>query len=128
MAPPPQGRHGVAADGELEAAISTAMVQTLRRFTGRGPTRARTTVGDDVVICVMSATLTKGEQSLAEHEQDGVVLLARQAYQDIMSASLVDAVQKLTGRTVAAFMSCNHVDPDLAAEVFVRTPLIRTAP
>jgi hypothetical protein len=36
----------VAVDGALTAAISTAMVSLLHSYTGRGPTRARTTIGE----------------------------------------------------------------------------------
>lgn len=36
-----------------------------------------------------------------------------------MRHDLVAAVEELTGRTVVAFMSDNHVDPDMAAELFV---------
>jgi hypothetical protein len=36
-----------------------------------------------------------------------------------MQARFVDAIEKLTGRTVAAFMSANRQDPDLAVEMFV---------
>jgi uncharacterized protein YbcI len=110
-------------DGALEAAISTAMVQMLHHETGRGPTRARTTIGEDLVVCVMSATLTKGEQNLADNDHGALVLRGRQAHQEIMKVKAITSVEGLTGRTVTAFMSCNHLDPDLAAEVFVLRPL-----
>jgi hypothetical protein len=32
---------------------------------------------------------------------------------------LTEAVEALTGRKVVAFMSANHINPDVAAEVFV---------
>ena len=37
---------------------------------------------------------------------------------DLLFLSRAD-VERLTGRKVAAFMSDNHVDPDIAAETFV---------
>ena len=40
-----------------------------------------------------------------------------------MRADLVTAVEGLTGRSVAAFMSANHIEPDLAAEIFVLAPV-----
>ena len=36
-----------------------------------------------------------------------------------MREDLVAAVELNTGRSVVAFMSSNHIDPDMAAEVFV---------
>jgi hypothetical protein len=39
-----------------------------------------------------------------------------------VSADCIAVVEDLTGRTVIAFMSANHIDPDLAAETFVLAP------
>ncbi|MGB9183841.1 MAG: Na-translocating system protein MpsC family protein [Solirubrobacteraceae bacterium] len=111
--------------GSLTAAISNAMVGVMHRYTGRGPTRARTTVGDDIIVCVLGSTLTKGEESLVAHGKADVVLQARRAFQDTMEADAVAAVQRLSGRRVIAFMSTNHISPDLGVEIFVLEPLHR---
>jgi uncharacterized protein YbcI len=108
--------------GAQTAAISNAMVGLLHRYTGRGPTRARTTVGTDVIVCVMGATLTRGEQSLAQDGKADVVLHSRRAFQDTMQAEAISAVQEISGRQVIAFMSNNHINPDLAVEVFILEP------
>jgi hypothetical protein len=39
-----------------------------------------------------------------------------------MSAELTAAVEHFSGRRVLAFLSANHVDPDLAVESFVLVP------
>ena len=52
--------------GELAAAISRTVVGTLSRTTGRGPMKAKTTLGDDGVFVVLEDTLTRGEHSLAD--------------------------------------------------------------
>ena len=109
--------------GVLTAAISNAMVSLLHRYTGRGPTRARTTIDNDIVVCVLGATLTKGEQSLVQDGKAEVVLHSRRAFQDTMQADAITAVEELSGRTVVAFMSNNHIDPDLAVEVFILEPI-----
>jgi uncharacterized protein YbcI len=106
----------------MTAAISNSMVALLHRYTGRGPTRARTTIGTDIIVCVMGATLTKGEQSLVKDDKAEVVLHSRRAFQDTMQADAIAAVQELCGRRVVAFMSNNHIDPDLAVEVFILEP------
>ncbi len=41
----------------------------LARATGRGPTKARTTLGENAVFVVLQDTLTRGEQTLAEFER-----------------------------------------------------------
>jgi uncharacterized protein YbcI len=109
--------------GVLTAAISNAMVSLLHRYTGRGPTRARTTIDNDIVVCVLGATLTKGEQSLVQDGKAEVVLHSRRAFQDTMRADAITAVEELSARTVVAFMSNNHIDPDLAVEVFILEPI-----
>jgi uncharacterized protein YbcI len=109
--------------GVLTAAISNAMVSLLHRYTGRGPTRARTTIDNDIVVCVLGATLTKGEQSLVRDGKAEVVLHSRRAFQGTMQADAITAVEELSGRTVVAFMSNNHIDPDLAVEVFILEPI-----
>jgi uncharacterized protein YbcI len=117
----------VAGNGVLASAISDAMVRMLHRYTGRGPTKARTTISRDLIVCVMGATLTKGEQSLVKGGMQDVVLHGRRAFGDMMHADAVGVVQELSGRRVAAFMSHSHIDPDLAVEIFVLEPLARQA-
>ncbi len=113
----------VAASGATTAAISNSMVGLLHRYTGRGPTRARTTVGERIIVCVMGATLTKGEQSLVQDGKAEVVLHGRRAFQDTIQGDAISAVQELSGRRVVAFMSNNHIEPDLAVEVFILEPV-----
>jgi uncharacterized protein YbcI len=103
----------------LYVAISNAMVGFLRDYTGRGPTRARTTIRDNVVVVMLEHTLTKGEQSLVKKGRSETVLALRQEYQDAMREESSDRVAELTGRKVIAMMSANHIDPDLAAEIYV---------
>ena len=110
-------------DGPLAAAISTTVVRALARATGRGPTKARTTLGENGVFVVLEDTLTRGEQTLndAGYAQD--VLDLRRRWQSVMEKDLSREIEVLTGRTVVGFMSDNHIDPDLAVEVFVLAPL-----
>jgi len=106
-------------DGALTTAISDAMVRVLSRYTGRGATSARTTLGRDLIVCVMGDALTKGEKSLVAHGNREAVLHIRRAFQDAMAQDAVAAVEQLSGRRVVAFMSHNHIDPDLGVEIFV---------
>jgi uncharacterized protein YbcI len=105
--------------GALNAAISNAVVGLLSKNVGRGPTRASTIHSHKVVLCVLEDTMTKAERSLAADGKEDFVLDMRHALQDTMRKELTAAIEGLTRRTVVAFMSANHVDPDLAAEVFV---------
>lgn len=68
---------------------------------------------------LLEDTLTKGEQALMRAGRVAKVLDIRHEFQDAMRDECIATVQELTGRTVVAMMSANHVNPDLAAELFV---------
>jgi uncharacterized protein YbcI len=108
--------------GMLAAEISRAVVGLWHEYTGRGPTKARTTITEDLVVVMMADTLLKAEKSLAAAGKVEQVLSMRRAFQDTMAVELTTVIEQLTGRKVLAFMSHNHVDPDLAAELFVLEP------
>jgi uncharacterized protein YbcI len=108
--------------GTVSSAISNAVVRLVAEYTGRGPTRARTYVNDDFVAVVLQDTLTRGERSLAHDGRSELVLRTRKAYQDTMGKDLVGAIEEITGRKVLAFLSDNHMDPDIAVECFVLVP------
>jgi uncharacterized protein YbcI len=114
--------------GALNAAISQALVRLLADTTGRGPTKARTTIDRDLIVVMLQNTLTSGERYLADSNRAEQVLGMRRAYQEAMGSDCIAAIQGLTGRTVIAFMSANHIDPDLAAEVFVLEPQAPPSP
>jgi uncharacterized protein YbcI len=109
--------------GAVGAAISNAVVRLLRDYTGRGPTRARAHIDEDLITVVLEDTLTKGERSLVSDGKGDLVLSTRHAYQLTMRRDLVAAVEQLSGREVRAFLSDNHVEPDVAVEAFVLKPL-----
>ena len=109
--------------GELTAEISNRVVQALARTTGRGPTKAKTTLGDNGVFVVLQDTLTRGEQNLADAGEEKMVLDLRRRWQAVMQVDVSREIEDLTGRKVIGFMSDNHIDPDLAVEVFVLEPL-----
>jgi len=103
-------------------AISNRMVQLVADYTGRGPTKARTTINGDLIVVLLRDTLTKAEKRLVDDGQRSAVLQMRSAYQSAMQREASDVVGELVGREVIGFMSANHIDPDLAIEAFVLTP------
>jgi uncharacterized protein YbcI len=105
--------------GRLAAAISNVVVRLLSEYTGRGPTKARTVIRDNLVVVLLQDTLTKGERALVGKGRELKVLELRAEFQAAMRNDAEAAIEELTGRKVTAFMSANHVDPDLAAEIFV---------
>ena len=111
-----------AQDGTVAAEISRRAVQILREYTGRGPTKARTILTKDTVAIVLADTLTKGELSLVGMGEEDHVLRTRRSYQQLMRHDLVALVEEQTGRTVHAFFSDNHIDPDYGVEYFLLEP------
>ena len=110
-------------DGPLAAEISNTVVMALARTTGRGPTKAKTTLGDNGVFVVLQDSMTRGEQTLADAGEGEAVLDLRRRWQRVMKDQISREIEELTGRKVIGFMSDNHIDPDLAVEVFVLEPL-----
>jgi uncharacterized protein YbcI len=59
------------APGSLTADLSRHVVQLFAEYTGRGPTKAHTSVRDNVIACVTQDTMTKAERRLvAEGESE----------------------------------------------------------
>ena len=110
------------AEGPLLTAISNAVVQIVREYTGRGPTKARTSIRDDVVTVLMQETLLKAEHSLISDNKGALVVEMRRSFQQTMRDELSAAVERLTHRKVVAFMSDSHLEPDYSIEVFVLAP------
>jgi uncharacterized protein YbcI len=102
--------------------ICDRAVRLLREYTGRGPTKAKATINSESVLIVLGDTLTRGERKLAATGKADRVLQLRHDFQMVMRDELVEAVQDTTGRKVIAFMSQNHIDPDLAVEIFILQP------
>jgi uncharacterized protein YbcI len=105
------------------AMISTATVQLVLEYTGRGPTKAKTVINDDLVTVLMADTLTTGERKLVETGKPDRVIQLRHDFQLAMRDDLIAIVEGQLERKVVAFMSQNHIDPDLAVEVFVLEPV-----
>jgi uncharacterized protein YbcI len=108
-----------ATEGRLAAAISTAVVHVFSEYTGRGPTRARTTIDGTTVVVILQDLMTKAEHSLVDSGREAEVLRLRLTFQEAMSVDLIGVVERLTASSVQAFMSANHIAPDTAAEIFL---------
>jgi uncharacterized protein YbcI len=111
------------AGGHLLAAISTAIVAILREHYGRGPMQAKTFVVDDIVMVVMRGIgFTALEQTIMDdstgsHSGDRVVSM-RHDFQRMIGKRYKGKIEELTGRTVLAFLSQAHIEPDLTVEMF----------
>lgn len=118
----PSAQFDPTTTGPHSLAISNHVVRLLSEYTGRGPTKARTHFNDNLITVVVQDLLTKGERSLIRDGKADLVLEMRRAYQLTMRDDFVAGIEEITGRQVIAFLSANHLDPDLAVESFMLAP------
>jgi uncharacterized protein YbcI len=105
--------------GLLTSAISRHVVRLFADYTGRGPTKARTAINGNFVVCVTHDTLTKGERRLVEKGETDLVISIRRKFQSTMREDLIAGIEMLTERKVLSFMSDHDADHDYAAEIFI---------
>jgi uncharacterized protein YbcI len=105
--------------GELNAAITSAVVGIHTAQLGRGPRTASTFYKDNVIVTLLYGVMTHAERTLADHEHEAAVTQMRHLFQKTMEADFKAAVERLTGHKVVAFISGNNTDPDVASELFI---------
>jgi uncharacterized protein YbcI len=106
-------------DALLEA-VTESMVALHQRYHHRIPVTAKTQLmGDDLLACVLGGVYSDVEKTLIELERATVVQENRSAFQHAMEHRFISEVQRLSGRRVLAFISNQHVGPDLEVELFV---------
>jgi uncharacterized protein YbcI len=108
--------------GELNAAITRELVRIHTTAIGRGPRKSYSFHSGDTLVTVMLGVLTRAEQTLVSYDEGESVLAMRRLSQRAMCEEMKAAVAHLTGRKVLATMSDNHLDPDMAVQVFVLEP------
>jgi uncharacterized protein YbcI len=105
--------------GRLLAEITNRIVALMRQHFGRGPIKAKTYVLDNLIVCVLSDGFTAIERTMIEGGEPDRVLEIRRDFQRMMEVRYSEMIQELTGRTVLAFLSQSHVEPDLTVEMFL---------
>jgi uncharacterized protein YbcI len=105
--------------GSTGSRISTEAVKLFRKYTGRGPTRAQTTMNGETACIVLRETLSPSEQNLVAAGHADQVLRIRNAYQEVMRPELIEMVERHLGRKVVAFVSSESTEPEVAVELFV---------
>jgi uncharacterized protein YbcI len=108
--------------GELQAAVSNAIVRIMREFYGKGAARSRTMIFDNYVFVVLEDVLTTAEMTLRNGGQGALVRRVRMRFEDLMTATFVGEVERLTGRTVVAYHSQVVLEPPSCFEIFVLDP------
>jgi len=109
-------------DSELEG-VTEALVALHERYHGRTPATARSQMmGDDMLACLLGDVYTDVEKTMIEMQRKALVHETRSAFQQAMERRFSSAVETITGRRVAKFISTHHVGPDLELELFILEP------
>jgi uncharacterized protein YbcI len=113
---------------ELLTAVTAAMVAMHERYHHRVPVTAKTLLlGDEVLICVLAGVYSDVEKTMIELQRGTLVQQVRSAFQVAMEHKFIAAVERLSGREVLAFVSDQHVGPDIEIELFMLRPVERAA-
>ena len=109
---------------QILQAITNEMVRLFKEQFGRGPTRARTEwAGRDAVVCTLEDTLTPAERNLADMGEHERLREIRMFLQYSHVREFCEPVERITGRTVRAFISgIDTVADGLSVEMFVLHP------
>ncbi|MEA2231053.1 MAG: hypothetical protein QOD83_869 [Solirubrobacteraceae bacterium] len=104
----------------LLAAVTDAMVALHERYHHRVPVTAKTLLlGGDLLACVLGGIYTDVEKTMIELQRSTTVQETRSAFQAAMQHKFIAAVERLSGRDVLAFISNQHVGPDIEVELFM---------
>src|SRR5215203_457012 len=108
--------------GHQAVEISNAITHIHREHFGRGAGSVKTVINKGFVVTFLEDVYTPLERTLIEGGRPDLVHECRLAFQLIMRDTFVEIVEEATGRKVRAFMSQNHIAPDISAELFVLEP------
>jgi uncharacterized protein YbcI len=105
--------------GTLLARISNEMVRAQKEFFGKGPTKAKSYMLDDMLIIVMRGGMTTAEKTMLEFGKEHQVREFRQLFENEMTERLTSKMEELTGRRIVNYQSQVMFDPDVVVEMFV---------
>jgi uncharacterized protein YbcI len=108
--------------GSQLATVSNGIVQLLRETYGRGPTKAKSYLNDDVLLVVLEDILTTVEKTLLDDGKDALVREVRLTYQAAESNRFKSVVEDALNRKVLTYHSQVTFNPDMAFEIFVLEP------
>lgn len=91
------------------AAIANAVVRVHKRFYGKGPTRARCHIGENLMLVVLEGGLLRSEQTLRDRGHEQAVVDARLALRRAIEPELRAAIESELHRSVRSLMGA--LDP-----------------
>jgi uncharacterized protein YbcI len=105
--------------GEMRATISNEIVRLQAEYYGKGPTRAKTYISEDLVVVVLEESFTRAEKTLAQRGEREAIEHIRRRFQQQMADEFTSVVEQATGRKVRVFLSETNIDQDVSVETFL---------
>jgi uncharacterized protein YbcI len=105
--------------GEMRAMISNEIVRLQAEYYGKGPTKAKTYIVDDLVVCVLEESFTRAEKTLVDRGEREAIQQIRRRFQQQMADEFIGVVEQATGRKVRTFLSETNLDHDVSVETFL---------
>lgn len=107
----------------IQLQLANEMVRLYKGLFGRGPTKARANfAGPDIVVCTLEETMTPAERSMVRMGEHQRLRDVRLFFQYASETDFREAVERVTGRQVRAFVSGIDTRVDVAAELFYLQP------
>ena len=99
--------------------ITRSVVGLYKDYLGQGPTKARTYICEDLVVCVLHGGFSKAERTLLDRGRVDAVIPQRQALDDALRQPLSDTIERLVHRRVVGFTSAVETAGELSTIVFL---------
>src|SRR2546422_5503177 len=113
------GNNASGPDNALQA-ISNGLVHLMSESYGRGPTKAKTYILDDIyVCCIMHEIFTTAEQTLIQEGEQDLVRRTRLAFQTALADQFKAIVSEALDRRVLTYQSQVVFDPPTGFEFFI---------
>jgi uncharacterized protein YbcI len=119
----PSQERSIGERTEALARVCKAVVHIHKRFYGKGPTKARAHLSEDLLTVVLEGGFTRGEETLRRSGHEGEVLRSRLAMKRSVEGIFCGAIEDALGRSVRSFMSACDPAGGVQVEVFVLEPL-----
>jgi uncharacterized protein YbcI len=103
----------------MRATISSEIVRLQAEYYGKGPTKAKTYIVEDLVVVVLEESFTRAEKTLAERGEREAIEHIRRRFQQAMKDSFSSVVEQATGRRVRVFLSETDIEHDVSVETFL---------
>jgi uncharacterized protein YbcI len=105
--------------GEMRARISREIVRLQAEYYGKGPTKAKTYIMDDLIVVVLEESFTRAEKTLVERGEGDAIQHIRRRFQQQMAEDFTSVVEQASGRRVRSFLSDTDIVQDVSVETFL---------